>query len=142
IISPEFKKAGNRLYYFRHTPQENGLPDYSALKDVFEFIYSNIQNGQIVSVKTIKDGGAAVALAKMSFGNKLGVEVSLAEEALLSTNLGRLSIAATSDLSHPSRQETGEVTDTSTLVINGLEVLISKLLEAWIATFDDLIPAS
>lgn len=142
IISPEFKKAGNRLYYFRHTPQENGLPDYSALKDVFEFIYSNIQNGQIVSVKTIKDGGAAVALAKMSFGNKLGVEVSLAEEELLNKNIGSLIIEATSDISHPSLQEIGEVNATNKLSFNGLEVLISKLLEAWTGTFEDLFPTA
>ncbi|MGZ5211457.1 MAG: phosphoribosylformylglycinamidine synthase, partial [Kaistella sp.] len=57
IISPEFKKAGNKLYYFQHVAQENGLPDYENLKNVFDFIYENIKAKNIVSVKTVKHGG-------------------------------------------------------------------------------------
>ncbi|MDN5578475.1 MAG: phosphoribosylformylglycinamidine synthase, partial [Chryseobacterium sp.] len=72
IISPELKKAGNKLYFFQHIPQENGLPNYENLKKVFDDIHQNIQSGNIVSVKTVKDGGVAVSLAKMSFGNQLG----------------------------------------------------------------------
>jgi phosphoribosylformylglycinamidine synthase len=34
-------------------------------------------------VKTIKDGGVAVAVAKMSFGNLLGAEISIDEKFLL-----------------------------------------------------------
>ncbi len=142
IISPEFKKAGNKLYYFRHTPQENGLPDYGALKDVFEFIHSNIQNGQIVSVKTVKNGGAAVALAKMSFGNMLGAEVNLQEEQLLSKNIGSLIIESESEIQHPSLQKIGEVNDSKNLSINSIEVSISKLLKAWSGTFEELFPTT
>jgi phosphoribosylformylglycinamidine synthase len=32
IISPEFKNAGNKVYFFNHIAQENGLPNYDALK--------------------------------------------------------------------------------------------------------------
>jgi phosphoribosylformylglycinamidine synthase len=74
IISPEFKNEGNKVYFFNHIAQENGLPNYDALKDIYEFIFENIKAGKIVSVKT-KEGGVAVALAKMSFGNRLGAEL-------------------------------------------------------------------
>jgi phosphoribosylformylglycinamidine synthase len=79
IISPEFKTAGNKVYFFNHIAQENGLPNYDALKDVYEFIFENIKQGKFVSVKTVKEGGVAVALAKMSFGNRLGAEINADE---------------------------------------------------------------
>ncbi|MDO4225526.1 MAG: phosphoribosylformylglycinamidine synthase, partial [Bergeyella zoohelcum] len=47
IISPELKKAGNQLYIFNHKPQENGLPNYDELKQVFGFIYENIKTKKI-----------------------------------------------------------------------------------------------
>ncbi len=142
IISPEFKKAGNSLYYFRHKPQENGLPDYESLTEVFEFLHDNIKNGNIVSVKTVKDGGAAVALAKMSFGNMLGAEVTLDEHDLLSKNIGSLIIETTSEINHNHLHKIGEVNDSNSLSVNGLTVSISKLVEAWSGTFEELFPTA
>ncbi len=89
IISPEFKKAGNKLYFYEHKSLENGLPNYEELKNIYDFIYAEIKNGNIVSVKTIKDGGIAVALAKMSFGNHLGAEISADDKVLLEKKSGK-----------------------------------------------------
>ena len=83
-ISPEFKKVGNFIYHFHHKTQENGLPNYENLIEVFDYIHQGIQDKKIVSVKTIKDGGVAVAVAKMRFGNLLGAEISIDEKFSLS----------------------------------------------------------
>ena len=140
IISPELKKAGNKLYFFRHIPQENGLPDYKNLKKVFNFIFENIQSGKIVSVKTIKDGGVAVALAKMSFGNQLGAEISLEEHLLLNKNIGSLIIESTSDLNSNLLDFIGEVNGNENLIINDVNFKISDLLKSWKGTFEELFP--
>lgn len=140
IISPEFKKAGNKLYLFHHIPQENGLPNYDKLKQVFEFIYENSKAKKIVSVKSIKDGGVAVALAKMSFGNQLGAEISLDEHLLLNKNIGSLIIESSSELNNDLIQLIGEVKTDKNLVINGLNFEISTLLNAWKGTFEELFP--
>lgn len=140
IISPELKKAGNKLYFFQHVPQENGLPNYENLKKVFDDIHENIQSGNIVSVKTVKDGGVAVSLAKMSFGNQLGAEISLDESLLLNKNIGSLTIESTSELSNGLFQLIGEVKADNNLIINDLNISISSLLEAWKGTFEELFP--
>ncbi|MFB9121364.1 phosphoribosylformylglycinamidine synthase [Bergeyella porcorum] len=140
IISPEFKKAGHQLYFFNHQPQENGLPNYENLKKVFDFIYENIKAKKIVSVKTIKEGGVAVALAKMAFGNALGAEVSVAEELLLSKNIGSLIIEAKEELSHELLTNIGVVKQESDLVINGKRIAHSLLLKAYTEPFDKLFP--
>ncbi|MDH6254323.1 phosphoribosylformylglycinamidine synthase [Chryseobacterium sp. H1D6B] len=141
IISPEFKQAGNKLYLFNHVPQENGLPDYDSLKQIFELIFENIKAGKIVSVKTIKDGGAAVALAKMSFGNKLGAVINIADEnVLLSKNIGSLIIESKEDLSSVILQLIGEVQNSNVLKINIFEFNIDKLLDVNTKTFENLFP--
>lgn len=140
IISPELKKAGNKLYFFQHVPQENGLPNYENLKKVFDDIHENIQSGNIVSVKTVKDGGVAVALAKMCFGNQLGAAISLEEDLLLNKNIGSLIIETTSDFKNDLFQLIGEVKADNNLIINDLNISISSLLEAWKGTFEELFP--
>lgn len=141
IISPEFKQAGNKLYFFNHIPQENGLPDYENLKAVFELVFENIRAGKIVSVKTVKEGGVAVALAKMSFGNRLGAEVTVADDlVLLAKNIGSLLIESSEELSSVNLQLIGEVQNSDVLKINSLDFEIGKLLEANTGTFENLFP--
>ena len=138
VISPEFKKAGNKIYVFNHQPKENGLPDYENLKQIFDFVHQNIKAKKIVSVKTVKEGGAAVALAKMTFGNKLGAEVSVDEQLLLNKNIGNFIIEATDNLDYALLQEIGEVNNSNQLKINSLSFNIDNLLEVNKNTFEEL----
>lgn len=140
IISPEFKKAGNKLYFYEHKSLENGLPNYEELKNIYDFIYAEIKNGNIVSVKTIKDGGIAVALAKMSFGNHLGAEISADDKVLLEKNLASLVIESTGNIENILIKEIGVVNSSNILKINNLEYSIDNLLEAWTGTFKKLFP--
>ena len=142
IISPEFKKAGNKLYLFNHISQENGMPNYGDLKQIFDFIFENIKAKKIVSVKTIKEGGVAVALSKMSFGNHLGAEIELAEDLLLTKNVGSLIIESSAVLENDLLQVIGEVSNSNILKINTFEFSIEKLLEAWKGTFEELFPTA
>ncbi|MCG2793165.1 MAG: phosphoribosylformylglycinamidine synthase [Weeksellaceae bacterium] len=141
IISPEFKNAGNKLYLFNHIPQENGLPNYENLKSVYEFIFENIKGGKIVSVKTVKDGGVAVALAKMSFGNRLGAEINVTDDnILLAKNIGSFIIEAREELSSNLLQLIGKVSNDKFLKINTLDFEIETLLKANTVTFENLFP--
>lgn len=141
IISPEFKQAGNKIYFFNHIPQESGLPDYDSLKAIFEFVFENIKAGKIVSVKTIKEGGVAVALAKMSFGNRLGAQIEVSDESvLLAKNIGSLIIEATEELYIEDLQLIGEVENSNILKISGFDFDIEKLLDVNTKTFENLFP--
>ncbi len=140
IISPELKNAGNKIYWFQHLPKENGLPDYENLQQIYEEIHQLILQKKIVSVKTIKEGGVAVALAKMSFGNKLGARINLPDADVLKKNIGGLLIESTEKLPLALLKEIGEVVEHEILKINNLEFNISKLLEVWTGTFEELFP--
>ena len=142
IISPEFKQAENNIYHFYHQNKENGLPDYETLKEVFDFVHQQIKAGNIVSVKTIKDGGAAVSLAKMCFGNHLGAEVELAENQILEKNIGGFIIESKTELAHSQFHKIGKVTEGKTLVINKKAFDLGKLLSAYTQTFENLFPTA
>ncbi|MEC5158163.1 phosphoribosylformylglycinamidine synthase [Chryseobacterium sp. MP_3.2] len=138
IISPELKKIGNKLYLFNHTPQENGMPDYKNLKEIFEFVHQKISTRKIVSVKTIKDGGIAVALAKMTFGNHFGADIKVSENLLLKKGCGSFLIESTEEINHSLLQVIGEVVNFEALKINGLDFKIKNLLDVYTGTFEDL----
>ncbi|WPO84207.1 phosphoribosylformylglycinamidine synthase [Chryseobacterium sp. JJR-5R] len=140
VISPELKNEGSKIYFFNHTAQENGLPDYNALKEIFELVFENIKAGKIISVKTVKEGGVAVALAKMAFGNRLGAEITVDENVLLTKNIGSLIIESKEDLSTVSLQLIGEVKNSGVLNINGVESQLSDLEAAYTGTFEHLFP--
>ncbi len=142
IISPEFKLGGNHLYHFYHQSDENGLPNYDVLKDVYEFIHDGILKKTIVSAKTIKEGGVAVALAKMSFGNGLGANVTLDENQILEKNIGGLIIESIEELTHPSLNKIGNVVENDLLTINDLEFQIENLRSNFVGTFENLFPTS
>mgnify|MGYP002961875568 CR=1 FL=1 len=73
IITPELKKAGNRLIRICIPTDAYNLPIYSEVKKVYKRITKLIKDGAIKSAYAIGGGGALEAVAKMAFGNKLGV---------------------------------------------------------------------
>lgn len=140
VISPEFKKAGNFIYHFRNEFNESVLPNYERLISVFDLIHENIKSKKVVSVKTVKDGGVAVAVAKMTFGNKLGAEISVDEKLLLEKNIGGFIIESTEKIDDNLLQYIGEVKNQNRLIVNKFEFEIEKLLQVNYNTFEELFP--
>ena len=76
IITPEFKKAGNKLYFVSIPKDEYELPVYAKVMDIYDKISAAIKNRDIVSAFVTDSKGIAAAAAKMAFGNGLGVSFS------------------------------------------------------------------
>lgn len=49
IISPEFKKAGNKLVLLNPDYDENGLPVISTLKNNFDIVNKLMRDGKVYS---------------------------------------------------------------------------------------------
>ena len=92
VISPEFKESGDRLYLVKHTPREDFYPDSDSLKNNFNAINEGIKEKNIVAAYALGAGGLAEALAKMSFGNAVGAEVSVDEDTLFNLSYGSIVI--------------------------------------------------
>ena len=72
IVSPEFKKAGNRVIVLRPELDENGLPITESLLNLFTTVTTLMREKKAVACYTPCMGGIAEAVFKMCIGNKLG----------------------------------------------------------------------
>ena len=76
IISPEFKKAGSKVYCIKPDYDENGLPVTESLLTVFDKVTKLTRSGKALSVYTMGIGGIGEAVMKMCFGNGFGFKYS------------------------------------------------------------------
>ena len=143
VISPELKWEGNRLYLVRHTPLDDRMPDVAGLKANWDFVHSKILSGDIVSAWAVGFGGVAEALAKMSFGNRFGVNVRLDERELFDWSYGSIVVESQSELDFPSAVLLGEVTggEDGKLHVNGQKLPIESLMEANGQRYSRIYPA-
>ncbi|NBJ04768.1 phosphoribosylformylglycinamidine synthase [Alistipes sp. Z76] len=127
VISPEFKSAGHNLYIIKHTPMANRMPDTEQLKDNFGFVSSAIERGEIVAAYAIGFGGAAEAIAKMSFGNRVGATVEYDAQRLFDYDYGSFVVEVAGTLDHPAARLIGSTTDAAEVTINGEKFSIDEL---------------
>lgn len=72
VISPEFKKAGDKVILIVPDLDENGLPVFDSVKSCFDKVEKLIADKTAVAAWAIGFGGVAEAVAKMSLGNRIG----------------------------------------------------------------------
>ncbi len=137
IISPEFKKAGHKIYLLKHTPLADYMPDTDQLKKNWNDLREWIKDGKVVSAWSLSYGGVAEALVKMSLGNGLGVNVSIPESELF--QLGYGSVVVESACALEGAQLLGEVTG-SGICINGCCMSLKALEKAYEGRYFKLYP--
>ena len=74
VVSPEFKKAGNRVVWLKPEVDENGLPTAECLLKLFDKVTDLLRSGKAVSCYTPGLGGVAEAVYKMALGNGFGFD--------------------------------------------------------------------
>ncbi len=142
VVSQEFKSAGSKLYLVKHTALDNLMPNMDELKENFDFVHENIKNGKIVATMTLKHGGIAEAISKMSFGNKIGASIKDLGEDLFRLNYGSMVIEAKEELNGiPALVELGETNSTGKIVVGDMEIGVEEALAAWTKTLEPVFPS-
>ena len=75
VITDELKTPGNRLVKFAIAKDEYGLPDFEKTSKIYAKITELMREGVIKSAYALAGDGVACALAKMAFGNRVGVKL-------------------------------------------------------------------
>ena len=87
-------KGGETLY---HLPipcaDNNQVPDFEALKKVYEFVYENVASGNITFATVAENGGVGAAVIKSALGNSLGVSFDMTAEELYTEAYGDLIVS-------------------------------------------------
>lgn len=74
IISPEFKKAGNKVVFLPAEKNAYGLPDCCSVRKNFDTVIKTIRDGKVLSAWTPNAGGIAEGIFKMCIGNGFGFD--------------------------------------------------------------------
>ncbi|MBR6662489.1 MAG: phosphoribosylformylglycinamidine synthase, partial [Alistipes sp.] len=127
VISPEFKKAGSKLYLIKHTPLNNYMPDTDQLKELFSQVSTAIEQGKIISAYAVGFGGVAEAVSKMSFGNCVGADVKMDEQALFDYAYGSFVVEAADEFECDYAELIGTTIDKAEVVFNGEAFAIDSL---------------
>ena len=145
VITPELKRAGNRLIRICIPTDAYNLPIYSEVKKVYKRITKLIKDGIIKSAYAIGGGGALEAVAKMAFGNKLGVifdeEVELKDltDPKFGSFVVEMSTRDVHKLAIPGLM-LGEVTDKHEFVFGDEVVTLEEAIDTWKKPLEKVFP--
>ena len=148
IVTPELKKAGNKLVRFSIEKDEYDMPVYEAVMALYNAIYALTLNKTIVSAYALDSKGVAAAVSKMAFGNKLGVAIDAAVNAkrLFENGLGDIVAEIAADKLNALEaagvkyEVIGTVTDEAAFVIGDAKITMDEALEAWTSKLEKVFP--
>ena len=154
IITPELKKSGDALVFFRANRDAYDLPEYEQVMKLYDVIHQLIQTGVIVSAYAPDATGIATALSKMAFGNKLGVTVddSVAAEILFANYIGSIvaeisgsDVTAVKEAMHAAGLDDdvmviGKVNDTQAFVYKDMHLSMEEALACWTSPLEKVFP--
>ena len=141
VITPELKKAGNKLVWLRAPRDQYDLPDYAGIMDQYEKLHNDIQAGKVVSAYALDRHGIAAAVSKMAFGNALGVKIehNLDPRDFFAPGFGDIIMEVPADkVGELSITYTliGEVTDDGKFSYGNTVITEKEAEEAWKGTLE------
>ena len=141
VITPELKKAGNKLVWLRAPKDQYDLPDYAAIMDQYEKLHNDMQAGKVVSAYALDRHGIAAAVSKMAFGNAMGVKIehSLDTRDFFAPGFGDLVLEVPAEkVGQLSITYTviGEVTADGKFSYGNAEITLDEAYKAWTGTLE------
>ena len=141
VITPELKKAGNKLVWLRAPKDQYDLPDYAAIMDQYEKLHNDMQAGKVVSAYALDRHGIAAAVSKMAFGNAMGVKIehSLDPRDFFAPGFGDLVLEVPAEkVGQLSITYTviGEVTTDGKFSYGNAEITLDEAYKAWTGTLE------
>ena len=144
VITPELKKAGDKLVLFNIEKNEYDLPVYEQVMALYDKIHELIGKKVILSAYALDGKGLAAAVSKMAFGNKLGVTIedSVSAEVLYGAGFGNI-VAEVPEEFLPIIKETipeavvvGEVNADQTFRYKDMSIGMDEAIAAWTGTLE------
>ena len=148
VVTDELKEAGDVLVKFTIKKDEYDLPDYDFIMSQYEKITELMRQGIVKAAYALDGNGVADAVAKMAFGNKLGVEVcgKREKEYYFAPAYGEIvAEIAEADLAKLDEKEVaydrfGKVLEEQAFVCGDEKVSMEEALEAWTGTLEKVFP--
>ena len=148
VITPELKEAGNILVKFAIKKDAYDLPDFTYIMDMYAKVTGLMREGVVKSAYALSGKGTAEAVAKMAFGNKLGVafETAVAVKDYFKPAYGDIVVEmSAADLSKVEAlgiafEKIGQVVEEASFTYGDAKVSMEDALAAWTGTLEKVFP--
>ena len=145
VITPELKKAGNKLVRFEIDKDDYDIPVYEKVLALYDEIAELIKNGVIVSAYAVDAYGIAAAVSKMAFGNKLGIDVAdeMDEDDFFCGGMGNIVAEVDADRIAEMNCDydlVGTITNKEQFCYHNAVITMEEALQSWCSKLEKVFP--
>ena len=139
VISPEFKRAGSRVALVEVAKRADLTPNWEDAKKKYAAVFAAIKDGKIVSAHTLRFGGLAEAVAKMSFGNEIGFEFD-SDIPAFDLDYGAMLVELADGAEIDFGKVVGRTISSPEIRVGATSIAISELKSAWSSPLEKIFP--
>ncbi|MCD8364253.1 MAG: phosphoribosylformylglycinamidine synthase, partial [Clostridiales bacterium] len=154
IVTPELKRAGDKLMVFTADRDAYGLPDYEKLMRMYDVVHALMQEKKLTAVYALDAKGLIAAVSRMAFGNKLGVSIRgcMKPEAAFAPGFGSLVAEVSPEDTDAVKAAmeaaglranvsiAGSVLEEPVFRYGDTEISMEEALAAWTGTLEKVFP--
>lgn len=138
VLSPEFKAAGENIYYIPGQAISEDI-DFDLIKANFSQFEAIQAQHKITAASAVKYGGVLESLALMTFGNRIGASVEIAElDSSLTAQLGGFVFTSVEKIADVVK--IGQTQADFTVTVNGNDLAGASLLSAFEGKLEEVYP--
>ncbi|HEN6379178.1 TPA: phosphoribosylformylglycinamidine synthase [Streptococcus agalactiae] len=138
VLSPEFKAAGENIYYIPGQAISEDI-DFDLIKANFSQFEAIQAQHKITAASAVKYGGVLESLALMTFGNRIGASVEIAElDSSLTAQLGGFVFTSVEEIADVVK--IGQTQADFTVTVNGDDLAGASLLSAFEGKLEEVYP--
>ncbi|MCL4440053.1 MAG: phosphoribosylformylglycinamidine synthase subunit PurQ, partial [Firmicutes bacterium] len=147
-VSPEFKQFNSQVVLVPMARDENEQPDFTKLRRNYAKITELIRGGCVLAAHTVRTGGLAAAISKMSFGNRIGMDFAeyINPRSLFTPDCGSIlleideKIDISKVLDGAVYTVIGRTRDKAAIAVNSVEIDIADAFNEWTKPLEKIFP--
>jgi phosphoribosylformylglycinamidine synthase len=137
VISPELKGIGHDLILFEAKKNADQTFNYNNLSAIYDEIQALNDDKKILSAYVVEYGGLKAAIAKMTFGNKIGVEIDAMPKGDL---FASIVVEVVPGVTAVRGQKIGQSIEASEIRISDMNYGIDELISCWQEPLETVFP--
>ena len=146
VVSPEFKKANSTVVEIITNKLENDVLDFDELKRNLDKVRTLIQDKKVLASYALGYGGLGEAIAKMSFGNRIGFKVDeeVCSESLFNAAYGNMLIEVNEEdlalLDGYNYKVVGKTLEGPSILVKDERISLNELYKTFESTLEPIFP--
>jgi phosphoribosylformylglycinamidine synthase len=149
VISPEFKNVGSKVVLLSLDLDSFKIPLVDKVIKTYGVVTRLINTGKIIAAHTVRGNGIAEAVAKMTFGNRIGIvfDKSVKNSELFTFEIGSIVVEIAADLQIDtalaglSWKLLGTTINSCVVEIDNEKLSIADLQKEWEEPLEKVFPA-